>query len=461
MNILNIQGRKKTGKTTTVVNIISELVKRGYSVGSIKGIHIEGFTMDARDADTGKHKIAGADPVTARCHDETNIMFKGMMDLEKIMAHYDTDWVVIESHADLECPNIITGLTAEYDGCGDDKSLEEQINGNTIACSGIISNEITEFRSLPVINAVTEAERLVDVIEEAYASGGIKTGRRSLNMTPDWNKMWKESSNSDKAEELEFWNNFAPTFRKKTEEPDAYAEKFYEYMETRPNDTLFDMGCGPGTLAIPFAEKGHEVYAADFSPIMLRQLRIDAEEAGVSDRIHTIELNWHEDWSRRELPVCDIAFSSRSLICRDLGDALDKLESVAGRRVCMGVWDIPEQGYDRYIAGAIGYERPGMGAHYMVMGELMDRDVYPELKYIYGKMDRSRYESKEKARERLLSAFTHLTAEQRDMLLRYIDEHLKHYDEEISFHGRMLTEYWQFDHDEINSIAFISWNLKS
>ena len=29
--------------------------------------------------------------------------------------------------------------------------------------------------------------------------------------------------------------------------------------------TLFDMGCGPGTLAIPFAQKGHEVFAADFS----------------------------------------------------------------------------------------------------------------------------------------------------------------------------------------------------
>ena len=74
MKVLNVQGRKKTGKTTTVTNIIAELVRRGYSVGSVKGIHIDGFTMDT-GGDTCKHKAAGAAPVTARCHDETIIMY--------------------------------------------------------------------------------------------------------------------------------------------------------------------------------------------------------------------------------------------------------------------------------------------------------------------------------------------------------------------------------------------------
>ena len=81
MKIVNVQGRKKTGKTTTVTQIIAELCRRGYTVGSVKGIHIEGFTMDVEGEDTGKHKAAGADPVTARCHDETNVMFKGKTSL--------------------------------------------------------------------------------------------------------------------------------------------------------------------------------------------------------------------------------------------------------------------------------------------------------------------------------------------------------------------------------------------
>ena len=168
MKVVNIQGRKKTGKTTTVTNIISELVRRGYSVGSVKGIHIDGFTMDTDSADTGKHRKAGADPVTARCHDETNIMFGSRMNLQEILRHYDNDWVVIESHVDLNCPNVVTGLTGEYSGEGSDKSLEEQINELTIACSGVAANELKEFRGIPVVNSMTDIDKLVDLIEAAY-----------------------------------------------------------------------------------------------------------------------------------------------------------------------------------------------------------------------------------------------------------------------------------------------------
>ena len=165
MKVINVQGRKKTGKTTTVTNIISELCRRGYTVGSIKGIHIEGFTMDS-GGDTVKHKAAGADPVAARCHDETNIMFSGSMGLRDLLKHFDNDWVVIESHVDLRCPNIVTGRTACYDGKGKDESLEEQINDLTICCSGVIANEIDEFAGLPVISSVTEIGHLVDLIEQ-------------------------------------------------------------------------------------------------------------------------------------------------------------------------------------------------------------------------------------------------------------------------------------------------------
>lgn len=164
MKAINIQGRKKTGKTTTVTNIIAELCRRGYSVGSIKGIHIDGFTMDSENEDTGKHKKAGADPVTARCHEETNIMFRGKMGLSEILKYYDNDWVVIESHVDLKCPNIITGRT--------DDMYSDQENEHTIGCSGVAAgtgiktHKTKDGRTLPVINSVSEIKNLVDLIEE-------------------------------------------------------------------------------------------------------------------------------------------------------------------------------------------------------------------------------------------------------------------------------------------------------
>ena len=56
----------------------------------------------------------------------------------------------------------------------------------------------------------------------------------------------------------------------------------------------------------------------------------DAAELGLSDRIHAMQLDWNEDWSKRDIPVCDIAISSRSLISDDLEDCLMKLEQAAG-----------------------------------------------------------------------------------------------------------------------------------
>jgi len=280
--------------------------------------------------------------------------------------------------------------------------------------------------------------------------------------TINWNEIWRSTEDSiERSNNLDFWNAFAPRFRNKNGMEDPYIEKFYEYMEAQPGDTLFDMGCGSGTLAIPYAQKGHEVFAADFSPEMLKYMMQGAEEAGVADRIHPIELNWNEDWSLRDLPQCDIAFSSRSFISRDLTSSLEKLESVAKRRVCIGAWDIPAAGYDRHLAKAIGYERPGIGIHYMIMGELMDRDVFPELKYIYSPFRQARYESPEAAEEALRRGFSHMTDEQEEQFLQYIQTHLIYHPEKGFYQGKELDGFWQFDHNDNSSMAFISWNMKS
>ena len=117
--------------------------------------------------DTAKHKTAGANPVSSLCNDETNIMFSHRMGFAELLKHYDNDWVVIEGHVDFDCPNIVTGRTAYYDGDGNDDSLEEQVNDLTVCCSGVVANTETEFKGLPVIDSVNDIERLVDLIENA------------------------------------------------------------------------------------------------------------------------------------------------------------------------------------------------------------------------------------------------------------------------------------------------------
>ncbi|MGI6257107.1 MAG: molybdopterin-guanine dinucleotide biosynthesis protein B [Anaerovoracaceae bacterium] len=158
MKIINVQGTSKTGKTTTVSGIIKELGRRGYTVGSIKEIHFEGFTLETPGTNTDTHKKSGADQVTARGLTETDVMFNGRMDIERLLDMYDQDYVVIEGSTEANCPAIVTGITTQ--------DLDKQISPVTIAVSGVISNELTEYKGLPVINGVTDIEALVSLIEE-------------------------------------------------------------------------------------------------------------------------------------------------------------------------------------------------------------------------------------------------------------------------------------------------------
>lgn len=276
----------------------------------------------------------------------------------------------------------------------------------------------------------------------------------------DWNKLWEDQYlEPEKTENIEFWDSFASRFRKEKtgNEKDEYVEKFYEYSEFRPDDTIFDMGCASGTLAIPYAEKGHEVYAADFSGEMLKHLMIGAEEHDVADKIHPIKLNWNEDWSKRDLPVCDVAISSRSFIVNDLTQGIRNLESVARRKVCIGAWDTPRPFYDRTLARSIGYERPGYGCYFYIMNELMDRDLLPEMRFIKSKFRCTSFKTKESAITAFEKSMDYglpggLTEEQHSKMLEYCNEHL------ITFEKNNETLF-KLDHEEISTIAHISWEI--
>jgi SAM-dependent methyltransferase len=49
-----------------------------------------------------------------------------------------------------------------------------------------------------------------------------------------------------------------------------------------PGEGMVDLGCGPGTLAVPFARAGAKVTAVDPEPAMLEAAREAAERAGVA-----------------------------------------------------------------------------------------------------------------------------------------------------------------------------------
>lgn len=115
-----------------------------------------------------------------------------------------------------------------------------------------------------------------------------------------------------------------------------YAEAFLKLANVQPGETVFDMGCGTGALAVPLAKAGHEVYAADFSDGMLAKLAENMEQNGV-DSITPIKMSWEDDWSTHGIEdgMVDVAIASRSIAVADLEGALGKLTRVARRRCCI------------------------------------------------------------------------------------------------------------------------------
>lgn len=158
MKVFSINGYTKSGKTTTVENVIKELKARGFSVGSVKEIHYEEFKIDVEGTNTSRHRSAGSELVTARGFNETDILFQEKISMDKLLSFYIHDYVVLEGVNDINAPKIITAHNTQ--------EIDEKIDYRTMAVSGVIAKQMNEYKGFPVINCIKDTKRLVDYIEE-------------------------------------------------------------------------------------------------------------------------------------------------------------------------------------------------------------------------------------------------------------------------------------------------------
>ncbi|MCL2807643.1 MAG: methyltransferase domain-containing protein [Coriobacteriia bacterium] len=100
----------------------------------------------------------------------------------------------------------------------------------------------------------------------------------------DWQSLWiKRFAHRECPDDAHYWDGRAEEFSKRYQrgENSAYSEQFIEYLGLKPSETVFDMGCGNGALAVPLAMAGHPVIACDFSLKMLEALLKRSNETAV------------------------------------------------------------------------------------------------------------------------------------------------------------------------------------
>ena len=202
----------------------------------------------------------------------------------------------------------------------------------------------------------------------------------------------------------------------------SYIRGFLERAGIRPGETVIDMGCGPGSLAIPIARGGNRVTACDLSGKMLERLVETARETGVDGMIDARKMSWLADWD--DLPVADVFIASRSLCCNDLLSTIEKVERHTRRCCCMTLSTIDSPMHDRTMLAAIG--RPDVvvnEAVYLVnllysMGRLPEVSYLSHVRPSFGDTPEALYE--EFARED-----GPFTAEEDTLLRRFIEENFE------------------------------------
>ena len=98
--------------------------------------------------------------------------------------------------------------------------------------------------------------------------------------TTDWGAEWRELQRFRRhRDDAAYWDARSATYTTK-DVPSPYVERFLELAGLREGETVFDMGCGTGALAIPAAEQsgGWSLYGlppgeAGDQPQPLPQLR--------------------------------------------------------------------------------------------------------------------------------------------------------------------------------------------
>lgn len=178
MLIISVVGVSKSGKTTTIEYLISNLTKEGYKVGSVKHIHHPDFSIDTEGTDTWRHMRAGAKITIALAPKETVIIKKTEAipnDLDHIIRPFkdeNLDVILIEGLHSLtakrkDIPKIVTAKNSQ--------DLMKTLEGTepVLAVTGVISKkriEVSEI-NVPLIDLDKEGDILVRLVK-----GQIKQG---------------------------------------------------------------------------------------------------------------------------------------------------------------------------------------------------------------------------------------------------------------------------------------------
>ena len=129
-----------------------------------------------------------------------------------------------------------------------------------------------------------------------------------------------------------YWDKCASNFNENTRQMSELTRDQLSRIQLQPEDTVLEVGAGSGRLAIPMAKQVKMVTALEPSKNMLDFLKSNAQNAGVQN-INCINKSLEELTLEETVDSFDVVIASFSLFMLDMGKALEKMNSLASKRV--------------------------------------------------------------------------------------------------------------------------------
>lgn len=156
----------------------------------------------------------------------------------------------------------------------------------------------------------------------------------------DWNEIWKSRTRGNREsspgrECARIWESreSALRFWNMCRQERSRIDKTVWETDITATSRVLDIGAGPGTLAIPFAEKASHVTAVEPAEGMCSVMREKMAEYGVSN-IDIVQKRWEDvDVAADLQPPYDVVIASFSLGMQDIRAAIEKMMQASSKYI--------------------------------------------------------------------------------------------------------------------------------
>jgi ubiquinone/menaquinone biosynthesis C-methylase UbiE len=245
----------------------------------------------------------------------------------------------------------------------------------------------------------------------------------------DWNEVWKSQTKSNRESSscrdcariwegresaLRFWNMCQENLHR--------VEETIQGTDITPNSRVLDIGAGPGTLAIPFAQKVAHLTAVEPAEGMCSVMREKMAESEVKN-ITIVQKRWEDVGVERDLqPPYDVVIASFSLGMQDIRSAIEKMVQASSKYVYLyhfagpTSWDRQWQDLWPKLHGRAYQPGPGCDVLYNVLYQM---GIYPHIR-TFRLVHNQRYSTLEEAMHTLAPQAQVETQEQKAILREYL-----------------------------------------